>query len=153
MIFTITLTQSLKPSSNYNINNNGSVSSHIIQNPLPKFHMNYSSMEPVLFEKLHKIKLSCLVFKVTTLFQFDSTKNTLDTLLTYTQELDANLKTIHSELVNNNNNDHKLYDANQWNLSYSALLTSCADKILDYKLQITELFIEWNDIFTTLDHS
>ena len=57
MIFMITLVQSLQPSSNNNINNNGSMNSHIIQKPPPKFHMNHSSMEPVLSEKLHNIKL------------------------------------------------------------------------------------------------
>ena len=75
--------------------------------------MNYSSMEPVLFEKLHNIKLSHSVFRVTTFLQFDSTKNALNALLTYTQELDPNLKTLYSELVNNNNHDHKSYDSNQ----------------------------------------
>ena len=85
-----------------------------MQKPPPNSHMNHSPMEPVLFEKLYNIKLFCSVFKVTTFFQFDSTESTLDTLLLYAQELDVNMKTIHSELVNNNNNnDHKLYDANQ----------------------------------------
>ena len=51
-------------------------------------------MEPVLFEKLHSIKLSCSVSRVTTFFQFDPTKNELDTLLIYAQALDANLKTV-----------------------------------------------------------
>ena len=31
----------------------------------------------------------------------------------YTQELDANLKTLYSKLVNNVNNGHKSYDTNQ----------------------------------------
>ena len=74
--------------------------------------MNYLSLEPVLFEKLHNIKLSCSVFRVTTLFQFDSTKSTLNTLLEYTQDLDENLKTLYSKLVMNTNYDHKSYDAN-----------------------------------------
>ena len=39
----------------------------------------------------------------------------------------------------NNNYDYKSYDANQQNLSYSALLTSCSDEILDCKLQIKDL--------------
>ena len=75
--------------------------------------MNYSSMEPVLFEKLHNIKLSCSIFRVTTFYQFYSTKNALNTLFAYAQELDANLKTLYSELVKNNNHDHKSYDENQ----------------------------------------
>ena len=75
--------------------------------------MNYSSMEPVLFEKLHNTKLSCSSFRVTIYFQFDSTKTALNTLLKYTQDLDENLKTLYSELVMNNNNDHKSYDTGQ----------------------------------------
>ena len=75
--------------------------------------MNYSSMEPILFEKLHKIKLSCSVFRVSTFLQYDSTKHTLNTLLPDAQELEANLKTLYLELVSNNNNDHKPYDVNQ----------------------------------------
>ena len=86
-------------------------------------------MEPVLFEKLHNIKLSHLVFRVTTFFKFDSTKSALNTLLEYAQDLDENLKTLYSKLVTNNNSDQKSYDANQWNLSYSALLKLCSDEI------------------------
>ena len=115
--------------------------------------MNYSSMEPVLFEKLNNIKLSHSIFRVTTLFQFDSTKNALITLLQYVQDLDANLKTLYSQLVSNSMYDHKSHDANQWNWSYSALLTSCSEEISDCKLQITKLSIQLNNIFTTLDHS
>ena len=44
------------------------------------------SMELVLFKKLHNIKLSCSVFRVTILFQFDSTKSTLNILLKYAQD-------------------------------------------------------------------
>ena len=40
--------------------------------------MNNSALEPVLFEKLHNIKLSCSVFRVTTFFQFESTKAALE---------------------------------------------------------------------------
>ena len=106
-------------------------------------------MELVLFEKLHTIKLSCSFFRVTTFFQFDCTKSTLNTLLEYTEDLDENWKT----LVTNNNYDQKTYDANQWNLSYSALLTLCSDKVLDCKLQITDLNIQLNNIFSTINHS
>ena len=52
----------------------------------------------------------------------------------------------------NNNYDHKSHDANQWNLSYSALLTSCSDEILDCKLKIKDLNMQLNNIFTTLNH-
>ena len=64
--------------------------------------MNFSSMEPVLFEKLHNIKLLCSIFRVTTFFQFDSTQNTLNNSLEYAQDFDTNLKTLYSELVSNN---------------------------------------------------
>ena len=115
--------------------------------------MNYSSTEPVLFKKLHNIKLTCSVFRVTTFFKFDSTKSALNTLLEYAKGLDGNLKTLYWKLVTNNNYDHKSYDANQQNLSYSALLTLCSDQILDFKLQIADLKIKLNNIFTTLDQS
>ena len=76
--------------------------------------MNYLSVEPVLFEKLHNIKLSQSVFRVTTFFQFDSTKSTLNTLLKYIQDFDENLKTLYSKLVMNNNyDDHKSHDKKQ----------------------------------------
>ena len=152
MIFVITLVQSFKPPGSNNINNTHNINGHIIQKLAPKFHMKYSSMEPVLFEKLHNIKLTCSIFRVTTCFQFDSTKNTLNTLLAYAQELDANLKT-YSELVSNNIHDQKSYDVNQWNLSYSVLLASCSDKSVDCKLQIIKLSIQLNNIFTTSNHS
>ena len=87
----ITLVQSFKPPSNNNINNTLNINSHIANKLTPKFHMNYSSLEQVLFEKLHNIELSCSIFKVTTLFQFDPTKSTLNTLLEYIQELDENI--------------------------------------------------------------
>ena len=115
--------------------------------------MNYSSMEPVLFEKLHNIKLSCPVFRVITFFQFDSTKSALNILFKYNQDLDENLKTLYSKLVMNNNYDHKSYDARQWILSYSALLTLCSDEISDCKLQIAEINNKVNNIFTTLNQS
>ena len=59
-------------------------------------------MEPVLFEKLHDIKLSCSVFLVTTFFQFDSTKVALTILLQYAHNFNENLKTLCSKLVINN---------------------------------------------------
>ena len=74
MILTITLVQSFKHPSKNNINNTLNINHHIIKKPTPKFPMNYSSMEPVLFEKLHNIKLSHSIFRVTIFFQFDSTK-------------------------------------------------------------------------------
>ena len=75
--------------------------------------MNYSSMEPVLFEKLNNIKLSHSVFRVTTFFQFDSTNPALNIPLGYAHDLNENLKTFYSKLVMNNNYDHKSYDVRQ----------------------------------------
>ena len=66
VIFMITLVKSHKPSSKNNISSNDSTSSHAMQKPLPTFNMNYSSMKPVLFVKLHNFKLSHSIFRVTT---------------------------------------------------------------------------------------
>ena len=66
--------------------------------------------------------------------QFDSTKYGLNILLEYMQDLEDNLKTLYSKLVKNNTYDHKSYDTNQWNLSYSALLSLYSNKISDCKL-------------------
>ena len=71
-------------------------------------------MELVLFEKLPNIKLSRLIFRVTTFSQFDSTKSSLNTLLEYAQDLDDNIKTLFTKLVTTNY-DQKTYNANQWN--------------------------------------
>ena len=58
----ITLVQDLKSSSNINLSNILNVIDHINTKSIPihenKSHINYSAMEPVLFEKLHNIKLS-----------------------------------------------------------------------------------------------
>ena len=54
------------------------------------------------------------------------------------------------KLVTNNNYDHKSYDPNQQNLSYSAILTLCSDEISDCILQIMDLKIQWNNIFSAL---
>ena len=90
--------------------------------------MNYSSMKPMQFEKLQNNKLSHLIFRVTTFFHFNSTKSTVDILLQYVHDFDRNLKTLYSELVTNNNIDHKSYDARQHILSYSVLLKLCSDE-------------------------
>ena len=73
--------------------------------------MSYLSMEPVLFKKLHNIKLSCSGFRVTTFFNL-TTKSALNTPLEYAQDLYENLKTLCSKLVMNINYDHKPYDTN-----------------------------------------
>ena len=67
---------------------------------------NYA-LEPVLFDKLHNINLLHLVFRVTTFFQFESTKAALDILLQYMHDFKVNLKTLYSKLVTNNDFDHK----------------------------------------------
>ena len=105
-------------------------------------HMNYSSLEPVLFEKLHNIKLSPSVTKVTTFFQFDSTKAALllqNILLHYTHDCDDTLKTLYSELVTNNDFDNKSYDVKTaYFKTYLALLQLCSDEITDCKFKITQ---------------
>ena len=58
--------------------------------------MNNFALEPVLFEKLHNIKLSCSVFRVATFFQFESTKAALEILLHYVHDFKENLKTLWS---------------------------------------------------------
>ena len=73
----ITQVKSFKSLSKMNLSNILNVNDHLklkIPTPENKSHINYSAMEPVLFEKLHNIKLSHSVFRVTTFFQFDSTK-------------------------------------------------------------------------------
>ena len=94
--YLITLVQSFKSSSNMNLSNVLNVNDHIklkIPTPKNKYHTNYSAMEPVLFEKLHNIKLSHSVFRVTTFLQFDSTKAALRILLQYAHDLNGNLET------------------------------------------------------------
>ena len=86
--------------------------------------MNYSSLEPVLFEKLNNITS---VFRVTTFFQSDSTRAALSILLHYTHGFDKNLKTLYSRLVINNDFDHKEYDVRQHILTYSALHKLCSE--------------------------
>ena len=115
--------------------------------------MTYSSMEPVLFEKLHNIKLSCSVFRITTFFQCNITKAALNILLQYAHNFDKNQKGLYSVLVTNNNFDHKSYDARQYILSYSALLKLCSDELLNCKLQIAQLTSKVNSIFATLNQS
>ena len=58
-----------KVSSNMNFSNILNVNDHIklkTPNPKKKSHINYSAMEQVPFQKLHDIKLSHSVFRVTT---------------------------------------------------------------------------------------
>ena len=114
-------------------------------------HMNNSALEPVLFEKLCNIKLSCSVFRVTTLFQFKSTKSALEVLLHYLHVLKENLKFMCSKLVTNNKLDHKSYDVRQCVLMYSAPLKLCTDELANCKSEIAQLTTQVNHMFSTLD--
>ena len=69
--------------------------------------MNNSALEPVLFEKLHNIELSCSVFRFTTFFQFASTEAALQVLLQKMHDFEENLTILYSRLVTSNDLDHK----------------------------------------------
>ena len=102
-LLSITLVQCFKSSSNMNLSNVLNVYDHIniksISIPENKSHINYSTMEPVLFEKVHDIKLTHSVFRATTFFQFDSTKVALSLLLQYAHDFNENLKQLYSKLL------------------------------------------------------
>ena len=127
-------------------NINGCITSKLIVKYIDYIHMNSLSIEPVLFEKLYNIKLSHLVFRVTTFFQIDSTKFAPRFLLQCTHDLDKNLKALYSKLVSNDKYDHKAYDAKQQVLSHSALLLLCPYELSYCKLQITQLTSQVNNI-------
>ena len=91
--------------SNMNLSNILNVNAHIkLKIPIPKnkSHINYSAIEPVLFEKHCNIKLSHSVFRVTTFFQFDSIKIALSILLQYAHDANENLETFYSKFIINN---------------------------------------------------
>ena len=139
-ILSITLVQGFKAPSNRNVSKLLDLNGHTEANPMSKpknqSGMNYSALEPVLFEKLFKIILSHSVFRVTTFFQFKSTNAALEILLHYVNDFNKNLKTLYSKLVSNNNFDHKLYDERQNILTYFILLKLCTDELMDCKSQI-----------------
>ena len=93
------------------------------------------------------------MFRVTSFFQFPSTKTALQTLLQYMHDLEDNLIILYSKLVKNNDLDHKSYDVRQHVLTYSALLKLCTDDLTDCKSQITQLTTQVNHIFITLDQT
>ena len=93
------------------------------------------------------------MFKVTTFFQFASTKTTLQILFLYTHDFEDNLTILYSKLVNDNDIDYKSYDARQCVLMYSALLKLCTDELTDCKSQIKQLTTQANHILTTLDQT
>ena len=121
--------------------------------PPKQSHMNYSSLEQVLFEKLNNINLSWPAFRVTMFFQFNSIKAVLSILLHYMHDYDENLKTLYSQLVTNNGFAHKSYYVRQHILTYSALLKLCSAELMDCKFQITQLTSQINNIFVTLDQT
>ena len=122
--------QGFRSPSNMNISNVFNLNGHINTKPIAKSedqsHLNYSSLEPVLFEKLHNIELFQPVFRVTMFFQLNSMKAALSILLHYVYDFDENLKTLYSKLVTNNDFDHKSYDVRQCILTYLALLRLCS---------------------------
>ena len=93
-----------------NLSNILNVNYHINTKSIPipesKSHVNYLAVEPVLFEKLHNMKLSQSAM-ITIFFQFDSIKAVLSILLQYAHDFDENLKTLYSKLITNNVFDHK----------------------------------------------
>ena len=90
-IVMITLVQSFEPPSNKNISNSICINGHITNKLAPAFHINYLSMEPVLFEKLYYIKLSRSVLELSSFSNL--TRSSLNTLLEYAKDLDDNIKT------------------------------------------------------------
>ena len=140
-----------------NLSNILNVNDHICIKSIPitenKVHIHFSAMEPVLFEKLHDIKLSHSVFRVTTFLQFNSTKVALNILLQYMHDFNENLKTLYSKLVINNIFDSRSHNERQHILSYSALLNSSFEEPADCKIQIMQLTGQVDNIFTTFDQS
>ena len=128
--------QSFKSPSNINISSILNINGCIINKP-SSFELFIHGTSTI--QKLHNIKLSCSVFRITIFFQFNSTKSTLNILLKYAHDLDKNINTLYTKLAVNNNYDHKSYDVRQQVLSYSALLTLCSDELSDCKPQITQL--------------
>ena len=152
-ILFITMMQGFKASSTMNITELLYLNGHINMNPRFKpegpTHMNSSALKP-LFWKLCNIKLSHSVFRVTTFFQFPSTKTALQILLQYMHDFKENLIILYSKLVTINDLDNKSYDVRQHVLTYSALLKLCTHELKDCKSQITQLTTQVNHTFATL---
>ena len=110
-ILSIILVQGIKYPSNMSISKLLSLNSNIKVKLMSKSknqpHMNYSALDPVLFEKLYNIKLSQSVVRVSTFFQFEATKAPLEDLIHYVHNCDENMKTLYSTLVTSNDFDHK----------------------------------------------
>ena len=101
-IIVITMVQCFKFLSNKMLPISIHINGHNTIAPPLTFHMNYSSIELVLFEKLPHIKLSRSIVRVTTFLQFSSTISSLNILLQYTQGLEENIKILNTRLVTNN---------------------------------------------------
>ena len=71
--------------------------------------MSYSSIDQVLFEKLHNIQLSGPPHSSNLILQI-CTKHPISVKC---HDVDKNLKTLYLELGMNHNYDHKSYDARQ----------------------------------------
>ena len=105
---------------------NGHINTNTMFKPTGLTHENKSSLEPVLFEKLHNIKLSCSVFWIATFFQFVSPKTALQILLQYAQDFENNLTTLYAQFISDN--AHKSCATRQCVLTYSALCYLCTDE-------------------------
>ena len=153
-LLSVTLVQVLKSSSNMNLSNmlhvNDYISTKSISIPENKPGINYSAMEPVLFESLYNIKLLHSVVRVTTFFKFSSTKVALS-ILQYAHDFDENLQTLYSKVVMNNIYDSKAHNERQCILSYWALLKLRSNKLANCKVQIRQLITQVDNIFTTID--
>ena len=139
-IIAITMAQCFEFPGNKNVTDSIHKTDHNTNALPPTFHMNYSSMELVLLEKLPDNEVSRSIFRVTIFFQFSSTKSSLNILLQYVQGLEENIQTLYTRLVTNNNNQ-EAYKAPQRNLAYASLLTSCSQEVNNYKCQIIKLYI------------
>ena len=60
---------------------------------------------------------------------------------------------LYSNLIINNDLDHKPYDVRQYVLTHTALLKLCTDELTYCKSQITQLTMQVNHIFMTLDQT
>ena len=144
----ITMDRCFEFPSNTNIRDSIHINGHNDNMQPLIFHMNYSSMELVLFKKLLNITLSRSVFQVIVLFQFSSTKSSLNILLQYAQNLEENIQTLFATLITNHDNQ-KTYGAPQWNLTCVFLLTSYSQELSNYRCQMLVLYTQSFNVFNT----
>ena len=137
-----------------NLSNILNVKDHIkLKIPIPenKSYINYLAVEPVLFQKLLNIKLWQWDFRVTTFFQFASTKIALSILLRYANDFNKNLEKWYSKLVINNAFNSRSHNERPCILSYSVLINSSSEELTNCKAQIMQLTRLTDKIFATLD--